>query len=272
VIIERDGGEVWRERFRAVAKAQTHYLYSLGTAGVFFFALHLALPDTATTELLGVPVSAEFVWATAPSVLGFLLAATLGAIKATGQASIRMRLTGGDFEREDTWPNALDMAVYTTKDSHRLVLAFGHLTYSAYLTLFFVEGLWLWWMLFRMPDRGAPLHVAFFVGAAMLLLGGARLRPYVLANLRHCWRALRGKKDPMSMVYAVGVLAEIEELLQQMGQGVTTEHVDGPYRLLVEGKEIASGDSVPDLAESALKWFDASGLAVVAVVPKGRQP
>lgn len=89
----------WRDRFKGVAGAQSHYLYLLGAAGVFFFALHLALPETPATDVFGVAISPEFVWATGPSVLGFLLAAVLGAIKATGHASTRMELGRGEFER-----------------------------------------------------------------------------------------------------------------------------------------------------------------------------
>lgn len=89
----------WRDRFKGVAGAQSHYLYLLGAAGVFFFALHLALPETPATDVFGVAISPEFVWATGPSVLGFLLAAVLGSIKATGHASTRMELGRGEFER-----------------------------------------------------------------------------------------------------------------------------------------------------------------------------
>src|SRR5688572_3324523 len=109
----------WRERFRGVAEAQTRYLYLLGLAGLFFFALHISLSENPTTGVLGIPVSARVVWATGPTVLGFLLAACGGTIAAMGRANARMELEEVEFEREDVKPNVLDMVAYTSDGDSR---------------------------------------------------------------------------------------------------------------------------------------------------------
>lgn len=249
----------WSERFGAVGVAQNTYLYLLGMAGLFFFVLDLALPETTTTEIpgVGLEVSSLFVWAAGPAVIGFLLAAVLGALDATTHAGARMELGKGEFEREDVGPNAVDMAFYTTADSPRVALALGYLSYPAYLALFFGEGVWLWSNLFQLEQRSAVLEVALWLGAAMLLLGFLRLPRFATGKVRAFWNKLRDKEPTPSFRQAIELLSEAEDIIREGGAQVVTSSEEGRWRCLVDGDVIAEQNSVPALAASVRTWVKA---------------
>lgn len=147
------------------------------------------------------------------------------------------------------------MAVYTTVDSPRLALAFGHLTYSTYLTLFLVEGAWLWWRLLQVSDRGAPMQVALVLGACMLLLGFARLPEFVWERVKRFWATLRDKDASPTTPTALVLLTEAETMLRETGQQVVTQCLDGRWSFVVDGSPVAVGESLPELAVAVRRWF-----------------
>ena len=73
----------WRERFRAVAKAQGRYLWLLLVAGIFYLALDTTISEVAgplrqKLPFVGIEVDSKVVWASGSMVLGFIALAALG--------------------------------------------------------------------------------------------------------------------------------------------------------------------------------------------------
>ncbi len=143
----------WLERLRAVGKAQARYLWILSVAMVFYAALQSGIGSSPGDPALKVPivelpVSGAVVLASGTPVLSFIVLAILGSGRALRQARVALGLRGhADWSGEefDTSPNAIDLAFYTTPQSHKIIATVAHFGYAVFLLLGVVEAGWLWW-------------------------------------------------------------------------------------------------------------------------------
>lgn len=169
----------WRNRFRAVAKAQGRYLWLLLFAGVFYIALDSSVfeqtePARQQVPLFGVALDSRAVWASGSVVLGFIALATLGTFPALTHAYSKANPSGKPercHESLDTEPNAIDFAVYTLPDAPkwtRLSLT----TYPLFITIIVIEAAWLWSSLAQCRPL-SPLDVVFLTLGAPLMLASA---------------------------------------------------------------------------------------------------
>ena len=172
----------WRDRFRAVAKAQGRYLWLLLFTGVFYIALDRSVSQQAEplrqqVPLIGVELSSHVVWASGSLVLGFIALATLGTFPALRHAYSEANPSGGSkhsFESLDTEPNAIDFAVYTLPGAPkwtRLALA----TYPLFITIIVGEAVWLWYKLAQCRCSNPSDYVFLILGATATLASAYRL-------------------------------------------------------------------------------------------------
>ncbi len=138
----------WVERFHAIGRAQARYLWVLLLACLFYGAL--VKSDTGGGAALEVPVlglklDSGWVLASAGPVISFLLLVILGALRASSNVIAELKLGAGNYsaERLDAHPNAIDLAVYTTKKSPRLVAAVAYFAYPLFLSGALFEAAWL---------------------------------------------------------------------------------------------------------------------------------
>jgi hypothetical protein len=104
-------------------------------------------PDpTLRVPFVDIELSAEVILAAAPSVLGFLVLTILGAMRATGQAVAALGVSdkAGAWEQLDIYPNAIDLAVYTTTKSPRWLATGLYFSYPTFLALAIVEAGAIW--------------------------------------------------------------------------------------------------------------------------------
>jgi hypothetical protein len=142
--------ELWQERFRAVGRAQAHYLWLLLVVGIFYFALDRKIsredkPSQLDVPVIGIEADSRAVWACGPMVLAFIALATLGTFPALTHARFKVDSDAADgdlFESLDTAPNAIDFAVYAPPDTWWR--PFGLLAYPLFITLIIVESGWIW--------------------------------------------------------------------------------------------------------------------------------
>jgi hypothetical protein len=202
----------WRDRFRAVAKAQGRYLWLLLFAGVFYIALDRSVseqervpeqgkvpteqagPPRQQVPLIGVELSSRTVWASGSLVLGFIALTTLGTFPALTHAYSRANPSGESkrcFECLDTEPNAIDFAVYTllgTPKWKKLGLA----AYPLFITIIVGEAAWLWSRLVQ----SRPVNCS----EAVFLLLGAPVTAASIYRLAQLWRSKlcdgSGGKEP----------------------------------------------------------------------------
>ena len=189
--------DLWRQRFEAVARAQSRYLYVLLVAGVFYLALdsqiHVAFqerPRSVTLPIVGVPVDPIVVWATAPTVLGLICLAALGTFPALRFAYKRMECGEDDeaFEARDIVPTAIDFVVYCR--TWRLPSALGLLAYPTALTLFVWEGTWLWLRIHALRDAVNHSCVLLVLGFVVMVFAWGRLPAFWVYKGRRAWRKL----------------------------------------------------------------------------------
>lgn len=142
--------EQWRERFRAVGKAQSRYLWILLIAGVFYFALDRSIPQETESSrqklpLIGIEVDSKVVWASGSLVLSLIALAALGTFPAITYASSNVNASGDGraFERLDTHPTAIDFIVYAKPGASKWA-NLGLVTYPLFITICVAESMWLW--------------------------------------------------------------------------------------------------------------------------------
>jgi len=173
----------WVERLHAVGKAQERYLWILVVLAIFYGALHVRLTspgaeaDTPLTiPFIGLELEASVVRASGPFLLSFVLLAFFGALRAFGRASKVLGLNSpvvppGSLEGLDIYPNALELAVYTTSDTPKKLRQFLYLTYPILMLAILLEAAWIGVAVVRTtPPPSGP---GWFVLAAVPLWIGA---------------------------------------------------------------------------------------------------
>jgi hypothetical protein len=138
----------WIARLNAVGGTQARYLWVLFILSVFYAALATGVSGSSTTQdppILGLRLSTVWVLGTAGPVLAFLVMVVIGSLRAWTTAANQLKLKGEDYllERLDTRPNAIDLAVYTTRKSPRLFAVLGYFAYPLVLTAALFEAAWI---------------------------------------------------------------------------------------------------------------------------------
>ena len=165
----------WLGRLNAVGRAQSRYLWILLVAMLFYVGLRFRVAsspsDTSlTVPLLGVQLSGAVILSSGPTVLSFLVLAILGTMRAYRRAREQLGLSAGaDWSGEelDLYPNAIDLALYTTPRSPKIIAAVTHFGYAFFLLVGLVEAAWLGWYL---VNGAAAWYVFAVVLGAMLWL------------------------------------------------------------------------------------------------------
>lgn len=144
---------LWLDRARAIGAARSRYLWLLLIGALFFAGLRLQLdPQRPSTHLLKIPIvdvemSVWTVLASGPLVLSFFVMAINGSMRAYRRAMQKLGLgDGADWRDEavDTHPNAIDLAMYTTPKSNKVLATLAYSSYPLFLTAALAEAIWLW--------------------------------------------------------------------------------------------------------------------------------
>jgi len=183
--------DVWKDRFHAVARSQSRYLYLLLLVSLFYWALRVGAGEDAAGDirrthlsLLDLSLDSRVVLASAPIVIGVVIAVPLGTFHAVTVASQQLGLSGDrEFERFDVHPTAIDLAFYTA-NPRSAIARWGLLTYPAAISIAFVEAAWLWgFATFALPAFPGQ-HVLSVIGAITLLSTLPRLLTLWLSKAR----------------------------------------------------------------------------------------
>jgi len=137
--------EHWLARLNALGRAQSRYLWVLLIACLFYAALRSAAQALMNAKQPGLQVPVvdltldpNIVLALGCAVISFLVLAITGSLRAYSNARSHLGAgSGADYKAEsfDIHPNAIDLAVYTTKDSPRMLAVLAYFTYPALLAL-----------------------------------------------------------------------------------------------------------------------------------------
>jgi hypothetical protein len=186
--------ELWLRRAEIVGRAQERYLWLLLVVGVFFFAVDrspVSAADLVSLPILAISIRPGVVWAIGPIVLGFVIIAAMGSLRAYRTVEDTLKGAGVDLnEAFDTAPNALDFAFYTTPKSPLVVRQVFLFVYPAYFALFLVESVYL--LVMQLVPRGeAPEYPFLWVlGVTMVLWSGALVASYWHRNYKRA-RAIK---------------------------------------------------------------------------------
>lgn len=177
-VVDRER-EYWLRRVEATGRAQARYLWALFLAGIFFAALKAG---PAENGFISVPVvelrlDRYTVLACGAPVIAFLVLVVVGAIRAWTLAVERVRgqAPAGDVEPLDTYPNAIDLATYTTSGTPALIRHLLSFAYPLFLTAALVESVWLALPMLTGPEAlsGSWVYLAIgcpiFLAAALLV-------------------------------------------------------------------------------------------------------
>jgi len=196
--------EAWRTRYSVVGKFQARYLFLVLVLGVFFIALDTTLagkpaclrPDALGTEAgdecyIEVPVielklGVVYVWTWGAPVLFLLLLAILGSLRAALKAKVLSGLN--QVEPYDEHPNVIDMAVYTYPDLRGPWAIFGVLFYLIYLSVFWIEALYLGYRLLDSDPRPPLSKVSISLAAVLAALATPRLAKFWVKRLYEMFR------------------------------------------------------------------------------------
>ena len=171
--------EFWLRRLEATGRAQARYLWLVLLAGLFYAALYARSPSG---QMIKVPV-VDFeldtltVLASGGPIIAFLVLVVMGAIRAWTHALEQIRgRPARDAEQLDTYPNAIDLAVYTTEHSPRLIRELTYFAYPLFLTAALIESTSLarWvWRTQSVPGRGwfISFQLLTWLPAALLVIG-----------------------------------------------------------------------------------------------------
>jgi|SRR5215831_16534130 len=137
----------WIARAEATGRAQARYLWLILIAGLFFAALRSrATPSTPiNVPIVDLQLDAATVLASGGPILAFLILAAIGAIRAWTHAIDQIRAAHAEIPVEalDSHPNAIDLAVYTTDHSPKLLRDVLYFAYPLFLLGALLEAGWL---------------------------------------------------------------------------------------------------------------------------------
>jgi hypothetical protein len=120
--------------------------------------------------LMGLELSGAIVLAVGPAVLSFIVLAIVGKTRAYRQARQKLGLSGQPHwsgEELDAYPNAIDLALYTTPQSPKINASVAHVGYAFFLLLALMEAAWLWWRLIETQAQAWLMFAA--IGASLWL-------------------------------------------------------------------------------------------------------
>jgi hypothetical protein len=172
----------WLQRLEATGRAQSRYLWILLVAGLFYAALRVGGGNTdISVPIVDLQLRGSIVLGSGGPVLAFLVLVVVGAIRAWTHAIEQIR--GAPVTRAeqlDAHPNAIDLAVYTTSQTPKVIRHLLSLSYPLFLTAGLAESAWLGWSAWSQASVGRPyLLVAMvltWLPAAALVLGMWRNR------------------------------------------------------------------------------------------------
>ena len=169
--------EFWIRRLEATGRAQSRYLWLLLVACLFFMALHARTPaQSIRVPIVDLDLDSLTVLASGGPIIGFLVLAVVGAIRAWTHAVDQVRGQGSriSVEQLDTHPNAIDLAVYTTAKSPRSLRTILYFAYPTVLIAALVESALLWYSVAQTPGfPRVPLTIVqalVWIPAAFLVL------------------------------------------------------------------------------------------------------
>lgn len=187
----REEDELWLGRLEATGQAQARYLWLLLVAGLFYGALARGVGAGAiTVPVVDLTLDTALVLASGGPIIAFLVLAVMGAIRAWTHAleQYRGESPASDSEQLDTQPNALDLAMYTTEASPKIVRRVLSFVYPLYLTVALAESFWL----ARGTWRNPYSFGRWYVGAAWFVLWA----PACILVLGMWWSRARPPKSP----------------------------------------------------------------------------
>lgn len=167
----------WVDRLQATGRAQARYLWVLFVLCLFyaalFFQVRNTLPDNLpdpTMPVVGISLSTRLLLASGPAVISFLVIVVTGALRAFSNAEKQLGIEPHEYgtERLDTHPNAIDLAVYTTKESHFLLKGIAYHAYPAFLAAALAEAMWLGFNLYAAPKGVYPARTVFILLGSFL--------------------------------------------------------------------------------------------------------
>jgi hypothetical protein len=88
-----------------------------------------ATPSPLKVPIIELELDARLILASGPAVIGFLVLVLMGSLRAFSRARDKLGLgKGADWRAEafDTYPNAIDLALYTTPDSPKSLSTCSH--------------------------------------------------------------------------------------------------------------------------------------------------
>jgi len=196
-----DLDQYWLARLQALGRVQARYLWILATTGLFYAALRSEFasprPDTPTLRLpiVELELGADVVFAAGATILAFLVLVIMGALRAWGYARSKLGLgAGADWQTEavDTYPNAIDLAFYTTPMSPKPFATLAYFAYPLFLSAALVEAAWLWLDLYR-SGHGLLFSRRFFLVSGLILWVGAACQVATMwfkrfSNLPRLWK------------------------------------------------------------------------------------
>jgi len=175
--------EFWIRRLEATGRAQSRYLWLLLIACLFFMALFARTPaQTIKVPIVDLELDSRTVLASGGPMIGFLVLAVMGAIRAWTHAVDQVRGQGSrvSVEQLDTHPNAIDLALYTTPKSPKSLRAILYFAYPAVLIAALVESAVLWYSIAQTPAfPRVPITIVqavVWIPAAFLVLSMFRSR------------------------------------------------------------------------------------------------
>lgn len=138
--------EQWKKRIEVVGKAQARYLWILLIVGLFYWALQSSINNGVSQPEIQIPIigtnlSSEILFASASSVIFFLIIIIHGAFRAFGTAAKVLKLGSGHIEAYDLAPNAIDFAAYNPKKDKEFPASLLLLAYPLYLSIFWIEAI-----------------------------------------------------------------------------------------------------------------------------------
>ncbi len=117
-------------------------------------------------------IDAPVVLASGPTIISFLVLTVVGSLRAFGRARDKLRLgKGADWRAEaaDTYPNAIDLAFYTTPQTPKPISVLAYFVYPLFLTAGLAEAAWLWYDLAALKYQ-VSFRIAFVLTAVALWL------------------------------------------------------------------------------------------------------
>jgi hypothetical protein len=199
--VVNENKEKWEKRMAVVGQAQARYLWLLLLSGIFYWALYSKsgkgnASSEVTAPVFGIELSSEVLLASAPFVIFSVITIIHGTFRAYSKAIEMLNLDEeSKIEPYDVAPNPIDFAAYNPNKVSKIPEGLLLIAYPLFLSVFWVEGIYLLIALFCTENRISGYWVFAVSGAVLGIIASLLMLSFWWSRIKRIMHLIQRRPN-----------------------------------------------------------------------------